>query len=206
MLMAVCGVRELRAVLARILMCGLALLFAGGCSQLSGGPTGQALGETSSIAAVQAQVPKLEKGDKLRVTVFNEQQLSGEFVVDGTGSIAFPLLGEVAVAGLDERGVEQKLNQALSGRYLVNPKIAVEILSQRPFYILGEVVKAGEYPYRSGLNVVSAIALAGGYSPRAAVNYVLVRRASASQQQELPVDPATLVYPGDMITVPERIF
>src|SRR5205085_245431 len=96
---------------------------------------GPALGiETKSIAdAPPTQAPKLENGDKLRVTVFNEAQLSGEFTVDGAGSIAFPLIGQVEVAHLDAREVEQRLTGRLSGRYLVDPKVAVEVLSHRPF-------------------------------------------------------------------------
>jgi polysaccharide export outer membrane protein len=205
--MAVRGYREIRTALGLVLACAAVLVLAGGCSQSAGGSVGQGLGtDAKSAGALAPLAPKLENGDKLRITVFNEQQLSGEFVVDAAGSIAFPLVGQIMVAGLDAREVEQKLSQSLSGRYLVNPKIGVEILSQRPFYILGEVTRAGEYPYRSGLNVVGAIALAGGYSPRAAVHYVIIRRANGNQQQEFPVQPSTLIFPGDMITVPERMF
>jgi polysaccharide export outer membrane protein len=206
--MHTCGhnVRGLLATLGAVLA-SAALLLVAACSQTTGDLAGQGLGtDTKSITAKPSTAPKLDHGDKLRVTVFNEEKLSGEFVVDDAGSINFPLIGQVAVTGLDAREVERKLTERLSGRYLVKPKIGVEILSQRPFYILGEVVKAGEYPYRPGLNVVSAIALAGGYTPRAAVSTVMVRRANDNQQQELPVEPSTLVFPGDMITVPERMF
>lgn len=165
----------------------------------------KALG-SGSTNSISAPATKLENGDKLKVTVFNEQQLSGEFIVDGAGNIAFPLIGQVAVAGLSGNEVEQRLTEKLSGRYLVNPKVSVEILSQRPIYLLGEVGKAGEYPYRPGLNVVSAIALAGGFSPRASTSYVTIRRANGGELKDHPVDPTVLVYPGDMITVQERLF
>lgn len=162
-------------------------------------------GSTSALPT-PAPAPKLENGDKLKVTVFNEQSLSGEFQVDGAGNIAFPLIGQVPVAGLSGSEIEKSLTDRLNGRYLVNPKVSVEVLSQRPIYLLGEVGKAGEYPFRPGLNVVSAIALAGGFSPRAATNYVTIRRASGGETKDHPVDPSIVVYPGDMITVQERLF
>ena len=166
---------------------------------------GQNLGiETKSLPT--PPTPKLEHGDKLRVTVFNEPQLSGEFVVDGAGAIAFPLIGQVQVAALEAREVEQALTDRLKGRYLVNPKIAVDFLTLRPFYILGEVAKSGEYAYRPGLNAVSAVAMAGGFTPRAATSYVLIRRANDNKEQELPLDSSVPVYPGDMITIAERLF
>ena len=183
----------------------VAFLCAGCSGQAQLAPSAMGtVGSTSSTAPPPA--PKLENGDKVKVTVFNEQQLSGEFVVDGTGNIAFPLIGQVPVAGLAGNEVEQRLTERLSGRYLINPKVSVEIMSQRPIYLLGEVGKAGEYPYRPGLNVVSAIALAGGFSPRASTNYVTIRRASGGELKDHPVDPSVIVYPGDMITVQERLF
>jgi protein involved in polysaccharide export with SLBB domain len=163
-------------------------------------------GAKEIAARTSPPAPKLANGDKLKVTVFNEEKLSGDFVVDGAGNIAFPLIGQVVVGGLSGNEVEQRLTQRLTGRYLVNPKVSVEVISHRPFYMLGEVSKAGEYPYRAGLNVVSAIALAGGFTARASTGYVYIRRASGGGAQRLPIDPTVAVYPGDMITVQERIF
>jgi protein involved in polysaccharide export with SLBB domain len=185
-------------------------LAAGACSQGAADFGGHNLGldgrgfETGSLQP--PPTPKLEHGDKLRVTVFNEPQLSGEFTVDGAGAIAFPLVGQVQVAALQASEVEETLTERLKGRYLVNPKIAVEFLTLRPFYILGEVARAGEYPYRPGLNAVSAVAMAGGFTPRAATGYVLMRRANTNKEQELPLDSSVLIYPGDMITISERLF
>jgi polysaccharide export outer membrane protein len=198
--------RDLPVLRAALRVAGAALaLLACGCSQMQSGFSGQNLGiETKSLPTPPA--PKLEHGDKLRVTVFNEPQLSGEFAVDGAGAIAFPLIGQVQVAALEAGEVEQTLTDRLKGRYLVNPKIAVEFLTLRPFYILGEVAKAGEYPYRPGLNAVSAVAMAGGFTPRAATGYVLIRRANENKDQELALDSSVPVYPGDMITIAERLF
>jgi protein involved in polysaccharide export with SLBB domain len=143
---------------------------------------------------------------KIRVTVFNEPQLSGEFAVDSTGGIAYPLVGQVPVVGLDAPGVEKKLYSVLNGRYLVNPKISVEIVSVRPFYIMGEVNKPGEVMYRPGLNAVTAIALAGGFGPRASQGSIRIQRANEKEIRNYPVDPSVLIFPGDVIHVSERMF
>jgi polysaccharide export outer membrane protein len=199
------GLPAVKAAL-RVAAAALALL-GGGCSQTAGNFGGQNLGiETKSLPTPPAPTPKLEHGDRLRVTVFNEPQLSGEFVVDGAGAIAFPLVGQVQVTALEAQEVEQALTDRLKGRYLVNPKIVVEFLSLRPFYILGEIMKSGEYTYRPGLNAVSAVAMAGGFTPRAATSYVLIRRANDNKEQEFPLDSSVPVYPGDMITIAERLF
>jgi polysaccharide export outer membrane protein len=190
----------------------VAVLFSAGCSSLPNAELGMSETIATSSAgnavtpAAASDGSRLERGDKLRVVVFNEPQLSGEFLVDTTGTIAFPLVGEVPVAGLNAREVEKRLVERLTGRYLVNPRVSVEIANQRPIYILGEVGKAGEYPYRPGLNVVSAIALAGGFSPRAATSNVVIRRANEAQAKQYPVQPNVAVFPGDMITVQERLF
>lgn len=201
--------RGLSEFLVRHRWVGVAFLLAFVASACGGpqipDPKALGSGSTSSLAA-PAPSPKLENGDKLKVTIFNEEALSGEFLVDGAGNIAFPLIGQVPVAGLSGSEIEQRLTERLNGRYLVNPKVSVEVLSQRPIYMLGEVGKAGEYPFRPGLNVVSAIALAGGFSPRAATHYVTIRRASGGETKDHPVDPSVAVYPGDMITVQERLF
>lgn len=179
-----------------------------------GQPAGTALSEgtdiTNSSDAVSVTPPPagptVASGDKLRVTVFNEPQLTGDFVVSKTGTIAFPLIGQTQVAGLEAPQIEQLLRTRLDGRFLVNPKVGVDVLNQRPFYILGEVTKAGEYPYRPGLNVVGAIATAGGFSPRAATKRVSIRREGETKAQDYAVEPNVPIYPGDMITIPERIF
>lgn len=166
--------------------------------------------EVADVSATSANIgagaPKIASGDKLRVTVFNEPQLSGDFVVDKTGAINFPLLGQTNVIGLEPHEIELQLKKRLDGRFLVNAKVGVEILDQRPFYILGEVAKAGEYPYRPGLNVIGAIATAGGFSPRAQTARVSIRREGEDKARDYPVQSNVAIYPGDMITISERIF
>lgn len=203
------GDRPTLIYFARTLVVLMSVFFAG-CSgsglepSLAGAPSDI---RTAAIGVPpSAEAARLEKGDKIGVVVFNEKELSGEFLVDSTGSIAFPLVGEVQVAGLTAREAEQRLTQKLNGRYLINPRVSVEILSQRPVYVMGEVAKAGEYPYRAGLNVVSAVALAGGFSPRAATGTVTIRRHGQSQAEQVPAQPNIPVFPGDLITVHERLF
>ena len=113
------------------------------------------------------QAQPLASGDKIKVVVFREEQLSGEFEIDGNGRISLPLIGAIQAAGKSTAEVEAQITARLKAGYVRDPKVSVLISNFRPIYILGEVKNAGEYPYKSGLNVVSAVALAGGYSYRA---------------------------------------
>ena len=149
---------------------------------------------------------KLGAGEKVRVLVFNEPQLSREYAIDGTGQIAFPLIGQVQASSSTARELERHITEKLKGRFLINPRVTVEVLSHRPIYIIGEVKSAGEYPYKTGLNVVSAVALAGGYSPRASTSYVYIKRENEAREREFPALPSVTVSPGDLIRVPERYF
>ncbi|MGQ0456072.1 MAG: polysaccharide biosynthesis/export family protein [Hyphomicrobium sp.] len=177
-----------------------------GCSQTVLNGQSNATGSTETLTTAAKPTAKLEPADKIRVTIFNEPQLSGEYTVDGSGSIAYPLIGQIPVAGLDAEGVQQRLTERLSGRYLINPKISVDFIDLRPFYIMGEVNKPGEVPYRPGLNAVTAIALAGGFGPRASTSAIMVQRANEKEAKEYPVDPSVLIHPGDVIKVRERMF
>lgn len=149
---------------------------------------------------------RLGTGDKLKVTVYGEEDLSGEVLVDGAGYVQLPLLGEVKAATLTVREFVQSVQQALGAKYLRDPKVTVQIENYRPFYIMGEVNKPGEYPYENGLDVVGAIALAGGYTYRANESEVTVRRYGSNNKEDYPAVNSTKVSPGDVIEVPERIF
>lgn len=146
---------------------------------------------------------RLGPGDELRVTVFNHPDLSGEFTVSGEGVIALPLVGDVEAGGLTPQEVEVQVKNALEPEFLKNASVNVEVLNYRPFYILGEVNKPGSYPYVSGMRVVNAVALAGGYSVRASHGKIFIERGS---QTKVPADPQTLVLPGDIVHVPQRFF
>ncbi len=148
----------------------------------------------------------LGAGDKLRITVFNEPDLSGEFDVNGQGNISAPLLGEVNVIGQTTDKVRDILTERYGRDYLVNPRVSVEVTNYRPFFILGEVNHPGSYPYVNGMTVISAVALAGGYTPRANRDRVEVKRANDAKAGEQDVKEGAVILPGDIIQVPERFF
>jgi protein involved in polysaccharide export with SLBB domain len=149
---------------------------------------------------------KLGSGDKLRIIVFGEEGLGGEFQVDGSGFVQLPLLGQIQAAGLTSRQFESKVKAAFDAGYLRDARVNVEIANYRPFYIIGEVSKPGGYPYVSGMNLINAIALAGGYTYRANERRIYIRRNGAPSEQEFPAEASTQVNPGDVIRVPERFF
>lgn len=150
---------------------------------------------------------RLQAGDKLRITVFGEDKLTGEYEVDPGGAVSLPLAGTVQAAGLTKAELEQLLARKFaSEKYLRSPKVTVDISTFRPFYVLGEVEKPGEYPYKSGLNIVSAIAVAGGNTYRSSQSRVLIQRAGELEFLEYPMSPTIQIYPGDLIRVPERYF
>ena len=148
----------------------------------------------------------LGSGDRIRVVVFGHEDLSGEFEVDGSGFISFPLIGEVKVQEMTLRSAEEAITDKLKPDYLRNPRVSVEVLNYRPFYILGEVKSPGSYPYVSGMTVLNAVALAGGYTYRARENRLLIQRANRPDGEQEEANHSTAVLPGDIIEVPERFF
>jgi protein involved in polysaccharide export with SLBB domain len=175
---------------------------------ISASPAAAVLPAGAGAAAIPAGVPAqaLASGDKIKVVVFREEQLSGEFEIDGNGRISLPLIGAIEAAGKTAAEVEAQITARLKAGYVRDPKVSVLISNFRPIYILGEVKNAGEYPYKSGLNVVSAVALAGGYSYRANTTTVYVRRASETAEREYPAAPNIPIHPGDLIRIGERYF
>lgn len=150
---------------------------------------------------------RLGPGDKLRITVFNEPNLSGEYEVGSEGTIGLPLLGEMIVGGYTLREVEYGLTLAYKDGYLVDPRISIEVLNYRPFYILGEVSKPGSYPYEAQLTVLKAIVLAGGFTERANKDKVVVTRIDNSgQAQSYLAENNTVLLPGDIVEIAERFF
>jgi polysaccharide export outer membrane protein len=159
-----------------------------------------------SSALTPIQDYKLGAGDKVRVTVFGEDDLGGEFAVDGSGYIRLPLIGQVRALGLSAQNLEADITSLLKDGYLKAPRVNVEVTSYRPFYIMGEVSRPGQYPYVNGMTVLHAIALAGGYTERARTTDIDIRRNGQSQPERLPVDPTVKVFPDDIITVRQRFF
>lgn len=148
----------------------------------------------------------LGTGDKIKITVYGETDLSGDFVVDGSGQVQMPLIGQVAAAGLTIHEFVAKVVAALSQGYLKDPRVSVEVENYRPFFILGEINKPGEYAYQNGINALDAVALAGGFTYRADDSQVFIRRNGNTKELPLPADATTKIFPGDIVRVAERIF
>ena len=166
-------------------------------------------------AAASAQVPgegggaeayRFAIGDKIRVTVYGHEDLSGEFEIDATGRVSLPLIGDVAAAGSTTTEFEGAVINMLRPDYLRNPRVSAELLDYRPFYIFGEVKLPGSYSYTNGMTVISAVAVAGGFTYRARKNRIRIVRGSGDGQVELDANNDTPILPGDVIEVPERFF
>ena len=149
---------------------------------------------------------RLGPGDKIKVTVYGHEDLSGQFEIDSAGRVSLPLIQFVKAANLTDRELEKAIIHKLKPDYLINPKVSVEILSYRPFYIIGEVKNPGSYPYVSGMSVVNAIAIAGGFTYRAKTDGILVTRNNDPNRTKVEADQNTKIFPGDIIEVPERWF
>ncbi|MGH8653624.1 MAG: polysaccharide biosynthesis/export family protein [Gammaproteobacteria bacterium] len=149
---------------------------------------------------------RLGGGDRIKVIVFGQADLSGEFEISATGRVALPLIQEVQADGLTTRELEEAIIQKLKPDYLKDPKVSVEVVKFRPFFILGEVRSPGSYPYVSGMTVVTAVALAGGYTYRAKTAQAYITRENDPAKKKQLVEPNARVHPGDVIVVPERFF
>jgi len=169
----------------------------------------------SMTTSLQAQAPdngavevayRLSIGDKLRITVYGHEDLSGEFDVDATGNLSLPLIGDVHATGLTANELEAEITNLLRPDYLKNPRVSAELLNYRPFYIFGEVKTPGSFPYANGMTVISAVAVAGGFTYRARKNRIRITRGDGDDKVEFDAQDDTLILPGDVIEVPERFF
>ncbi|MEQ8557496.1 MAG: polysaccharide biosynthesis/export family protein [Henriciella sp.] len=149
---------------------------------------------------------RLGSADRLKVTVYGEEELSGEFVVDGQGFLSMPLVGDLNVEGMTVREFQRTAEQRLADGYLREPRVSAEVINYRPYYILGEVSRPGEYPYTSGLTVMNAIATAEGFTYRANERFVLIKSVETDQEIRVELKPSLKVQPGDTIRVVERFF
>lgn len=149
---------------------------------------------------------RLGVADKVRVTVFGEAALTGEFLVGGNGKISMPLIGETQASGLTIAQFQDEVATALRDGFITEPRVSAEILTYRPFYILGEVSTPGEYPYTNNLTVLNAVATAGGFTYRADNRRVFIKRSIGDAEEEFPLTTTTRVAPGDTIRIRERLF
>ncbi len=175
---------------------------------LAGAGLVSACGTVASTPADSFAQPaeyRLGPGDQLRVTVFNEAELTGQYVVGSQGTISYPLVGTIEASGLTVAEFSERLQTALS-EFIRQPNVSVEVANYRPFFILGEVQRPGTYPYSASLTVLNAVATAGGFTYRANRGRVFIRHANEAEERSYPLSIATPVMPGDTIRIGERLF
>lgn len=161
----------------------------------------------ATAVAPQAAEYTLDTGDKIHITVYDEKDLSGDFVVSGQGDISMQLIGEVKAKGMTLRDLQRAIETRYKdGQFLRNPQVSAEVVNYRPFYIRGEVRNSGEYPYQSGLTVMNAIARAGDFSYRADKKHVWITSKSSSEARKVDLTSDLMVQPGDTIEIKDRLF
>ena len=149
---------------------------------------------------------KLGVADKVRMIVYNEPTLTGEYIINANGDLALPLIGDVKATGRTTGALQQEIEGRFRGGYLRDPHVSVEVLTFRPFYILGEVQKPGQYPYSSDLTVLNAVATAQGFTYRANTHYVFIRSSGEPKEHRVRLTSTTEVRPGDTVRIGERYF
>ena len=148
----------------------------------------------------------LAAGDKLRIIVFGQDNLSNIYAVDGAGRVAMPLIGTVMVGGQTTAQAARAIEKKLSDGFVREPHVTVEVDAYRPFFILGEVTTSGQYPYVNGMTVETAVAIAAGFNPRAARDYAILTRDGPGGLVNGVVPMSYPVRPGDTIVIKERFF
>lgn len=149
---------------------------------------------------------QLDTGDAVRVTVYGDTELSSTYRVDDSGAVAFPLVGPVQVRGSTTKMAASRIAAALANGYMRNPDVAVEVAEYRPFFIQGEIGKAGQFPYVFGMTVRAAISTAGGFTDTADRQSAVVYRRQGGQMVKGSVNLDFPIFPGDTIVIPERWF
>jgi polysaccharide biosynthesis/export protein len=160
----------------------------------------------AATPAVKPQPYTLDAGDKLRVVVFGQAGISNSYLVDAGGQVSLPLIGVVPARGLTTQQLSQRIAARLRQGYVREPHVSVEIETYRPFFILGEVTNPGQYPYVANMTAETAVAIAGGFAPRAFKRTVDLTRSAQGQQVRAEVPITTPVRPGDTVVVKERWF
>jgi protein involved in polysaccharide export with SLBB domain len=148
----------------------------------------------------------IQPGDQINMIVYGEANLTGLYIVNPSGTLSLPLIGTIRAAGRTRTEVERDITNRYNQGYLQEPKITISVAQFRPFYIMGEAEHPGQYPYYSGLNVLTAISTAGGLTYRGSRTTVLIERAGEDVWKEYPMVADVPVLPGDLIRIPERYF
>jgi polysaccharide export outer membrane protein len=170
----------------------------GACSNANRAP--------ADFQATAATPYTLAAGDRLRVIVFGQDSLSNSFSVDSSGHIAMPLIGAIPASGRTPEQLSREIEARLRNGYVREPRVSVEVEAYRPFFVLGEVTNSGQYPYVNGMNVETAVAIAGGYTPRARKDQADLTRTEDGRTFTVSVPSTQPVRPGDTINIRERFF
>jgi len=149
---------------------------------------------------------QLGAGDKLSISVFNQDDLSGEYTINGSGRFVMPFIEGIQAGGLTIPELRNVIVSKLKPDYLLNPRVSIEVLNFRPYYIIGEISSTGSYPFVEGITYLNAVAIAGGFSYRARKKYVMVKRKDDLDGEEVKLELNDFVRPGDIIRVTERLF
>jgi protein involved in polysaccharide export with SLBB domain len=148
----------------------------------------------------------IQSGDRLKVTVYGEDSLNGVYDVDPSGNVTVPLAGTIRAAGRTKDELQRNISAKYKSEYLQDPKVTVDVVTFRPFYLMGEVEHPGEFPYKGDLDVLSAVTMAGGLTYRASRSAVLIRHPGETVWKEYALAPTVIVGPGDLVRIPERYF
>ena len=149
---------------------------------------------------------RLGTGDRVRVTVYDETDLSGEFEVDATGYVRLPLIGQVKAGGGTAYQLEGAVEASLADGYLKNPRVAVEVTTYRPFYIIGQVTRPGQYPYTNNMSALDAVGVAGGFTDHAVESTLYIRHQGDTKEVKVPADETVRIQPGDVVRVDQTTF
>ena len=168
-----------------------------------GGPYAARVEAAQAYAALpRATTYTLDTGDKLRVVVFGQEGITGSYMVDASGHVSLPLIGSVPARGTTTDALSRAIAERLKKGFVRDPNVTVEVEAYRPFFILGEVTTPGQYPYVPNMTAETAVAIAGGFTPRAFKDTVQITR----RQQRIDAPITSAVRPGDTIVVKERWF
>ncbi len=156
--------------------------------------------------AIAEPIYHLAPDDKIKIVVYGEEALTGDYVIGSDGNLSFPLIGMVKANGLTLAELQSEITRRLDSDFINNPRVNAEIVEYRPFYILGEVNKPGQYTYRVGLTVRAAVATAGGFTYRANQKKIAIQRRGEAGETKQQITPDLQIQPGDTIRVLERFF
>lgn len=179
------------------------ILFAASLMAACAGPPHQA----DLLLRARLNAPYLlASGDRVRVIVFGQDNLSNSFSIDGAGNISMPLIGLIKAQGFTTADLERVVEERLRNGFLREPRVSIEVEAYRPFFVLGEVTTAGQYPFINGMTVQNAVAVAGGFTPRGSQGDVDVTRIVNGRPETFAAPLTFPVRPGDTIAVRERFF